>query len=93
MNIWSKELAQTKHACLSKEVCGWSKELAQTKHACLSKEVCGIQKCLDQIDKLESTVENSSLLTPDQQLKISRCPQLKADLLIFEPAVAVVEKD
>jgi alpha-tubulin suppressor-like RCC1 family protein len=71
----------------------WSKELAEAKLACFSKELRGVRKRLDQIDKLESTINHaSSLLRPEEQLKISRRPQLEADLLIFEPAFRVVEK-
>lgn len=67
-----------------------SVELAEAKQACLAKELRGLRKRLHQISKLEEC--STADLSSEQRNKISRRPQLEADLLLFEPALATVEK-
>jgi hypothetical protein len=71
-----------------------SKELAEAKHACILKDMRWVRKRLGQIAKLQQGCGSGDvpLMTPEQLEKLSRQPQLNADLLLFEPALAAVEK-
>jgi len=68
-----------------------SKELTQEKHAHLVKEMRWVRKRLGQIAKLQDP-KGELQLTSDQVEKLSRQPQLKADLLLFQPALEAIEK-
>eukprot|EP00977_Amphora_coffeiformis_P001392 scaffold287_cov173-Amphora_coffeaeformis.AAC.6 len=67
-----------------------TKELAEQKQLQIVKELRGVKKRLNQIIRLEEN--GASSLTAEQQEKIARRPQLEADLRVFEPALAKVEK-
>ena len=67
-----------------------TKELAEEKLVLIVKELRGVKKRLGQIAKLEES--NGSSLSEEQQEKVARRPQLEADLRLFEPALAKVEK-
>lgn len=67
-------------------------DLAEAKLSCLSKEARSIRKRLSQIEKLEKSESKSNVLSEEEQRKVSRRPQLEADLLLFEPAIESVER-
>jgi alpha-tubulin suppressor-like RCC1 family protein len=70
-----------------------SATLAQARHERLSKEVRSIRKLLNQITKLEQDRACGSIrLTEEQNIKLARKAQLEADLLVFEPAMEIVEE-
>jgi hypothetical protein len=65
---------------------------AQTKFDWLAKEIRGARKLLNQILKLQESLEVSVEISSQQREKIERRPLLESKLFCFETALALVEK-
>jgi alpha-tubulin suppressor-like RCC1 family protein len=69
-----------------------TKELAELRLSSLTKEVRAIRKRLGKILKLEEGAGVGAVLLLEEEEKISRKPQLKTDLKVFELAVETVRQ-